>query len=62
MDFFKEISDNLGQYAGGQRIIQMSDFLKTIKYVEAFRYGGDEFILVLQSKRVVRKVNSSEKY
>lgn len=49
MDYFKEVNDTLGHAAGDQLLIIVSQIIRSgIREIDmAFRYGGDEFVIVL---------------
>lgn len=48
LDAFKEINDAYGHAAGDRALVLVADVLR--RDGEAFRYGGDEFVLVLPGR------------
>lgn len=49
VDFFKAVNDTCGHLVGSQILIEMSEIIKSHIRISdfAFRYGGDEFVIVL---------------
>jgi diguanylate cyclase len=47
MDRFKSINDTYGHAVGDRYLQQMSEVLKTISAARPFRFGGDEFCLLI---------------
>lgn len=52
LDNFKNVNDGLGHQYGDILLQNVSEFLKTVSYTEnyAYRFGGDEFVLLIQPK------------
>lgn len=48
MDRFKQLNDGYGHQAGDQLLRQFARLLKQVPNAEAYRYGGDEFCLLLR--------------
>lgn len=47
IDRFKELNDTLGHQAGDEYLKCLGEILSSIEGVETFRYGGDEFCLIV---------------
>lgn len=71
LDNFKEINDKYGHYMGDVILKKVGEIIKnSIRDIDyAFRYGGDEFVILLftskdvlkiVSKRIFEKINSIE--
>ena len=71
LDNFKEINDTYGHYMGDVILKKVGEIIKnSIRDIDyAFRYGGDEFVILLftskdvlkiVSKRIFEKINSIE--
>ncbi len=55
LDDFKIINDNLSSKVGDNVLIEVVNFLTRIcKKNEVYRYGGDEFIILLENNRMFR--------
>ncbi len=50
LDGLKEINDCLGHKKGDQTLRQLGRTLMLVSFFKAFRYGGDEFIILTFSK------------
>jgi len=52
LDDFKKVNDNFGHNYGSKALIEFSEILKSIidNNEYAFRYGGDEFIVILENR------------
>lgn len=49
LDFFKNVNDTYGHVAGDKVLITLSEIIKnTISYRNAFRFGGEEFVLLFE--------------
>lgn len=57
LDYFKEYNDKYGHLAGDQILIKISNYIKSnIRSSDfAFRYGGDEFIILIKDNHQVAK-------
>jgi len=51
LDYFKEVNDELGHQEGDTLLKQVADIIRSAipKNALAFRYGGDEFVVILNS-------------
>lgn len=55
LDDFKTVNDNLSSKVGDAVLIEVVNFLTRIsKKNEVYRYGGDEFIILLENNRMFR--------
>ena len=52
LDNFKNVNDGLGHHYGDALLENISTYLKQLKYIGnyAYRFGGDEFVLLLSPK------------
>lgn len=64
VDFFKRINDEFGHQQGDRVLIQLSRLLKnnSREYDYIFRYGGEEFALVLPQTTLAQAMEVAEKY
>lgn len=62
IDYFKEYNDNLGHLEGDKCITKVADTLKNMNIKLHFiaRYGGDEFIVVLEKSSIDEAVKLAE--
>ncbi len=63
LDGLKEINDRFGHKKGDQTLRQLGRILMFASFLKAFRYGGDEFIILTFSKsrkRVERLIDKIE--
>jgi diguanylate cyclase (GGDEF)-like protein len=64
LDFFKEYNDNFGHLKGSEILKRLGDIMKTavgVKEAVYFRYGGDEFAVILpgvENQTAVEKAES----
>lgn len=51
IDYFKRVNDTFGHHAGDEVLAQLAELIQTISsdQIEAFRYGGEEFVLLVSS-------------
>ncbi|HPE28756.1 MAG TPA: diguanylate cyclase [Candidatus Mcinerneyibacteriales bacterium] len=63
LDNFKSVNDNYGHAYGSSTLIEFAELLKKIIDTEeyGFRYGGDEFILLLPGKGIEEARECAEK-
>lgn len=63
LDNFKKINDSLGHAAGDAVLISLAEIIvKTLgTNRNAFRYGGDEFVIIFRNKEIQEIVSSVEK-
>ena len=57
IDSFKKINDNFGHLAGDNVLIAFSTFLSDyFKNCKVYRWGGDEFMVIIQKKITIEEV------
>ncbi len=64
LDFFKEYNDNFGHLKGSEILKRLGDIMKTAIGLETavcFRYGGDEFAVILPGLTKSEAVEKAEK-
>jgi diguanylate cyclase (GGDEF)-like protein/PAS domain S-box-containing protein len=63
IDFFKKVNDTYGHLAGDKVLIETADIMSTVlrkpDYVS--RYGGEEFLIIVQDNNLENVVNIAEK-
>jgi diguanylate cyclase (GGDEF)-like protein len=47
VDDFKQVNDAYGHLAGDETLVMLAETLASVEYAEAFRFGGDEFALLV---------------
>lgn len=52
IDFFKKVNDTFGHHMGDEVLAQLARLILTVtsEQIEAFRYGGEEFIMLITSE------------
>lgn len=63
LDFFKEYNDNFGHLKGSEILKRLGDIMKSAVGVDAaiyFRYGGDEFAVILPGVENLTAVEKAE--
>lgn len=63
VDFFKHVNDTKGHLVGSQVLVQISEVIRqcTRNYDFGFRYGGDEFVVVLPGSDVQQASQIAER-
>ena len=62
IDNFKKVNDTYGHQKGDEVLVRLGQILKDMKSsdIQPFRYGGEEFVLVVYSRSLPLVVNIAE--
>ena len=63
VDHFKRVNDNNGHLVGSKILVQLGDLIKkNLRRTDyAFRYGGDEFVVILSQSKLKQAKTAAEK-